>query len=96
MSLPDFVRAHSIKSVSAVWIAAAVLGIVVGIVAEPNWRAAWMALALGGCILLAFGIQLWQGRPQGFIRRVAASILGALAVMSLIGIGLGLASLFSA
>jgi hypothetical protein len=51
---------------------------------------------MGLIIPIAFAVQLWPGRSQGFIRRMALSVLGALLVMGLIGVGLGLATLFAA
>ena len=39
--------------------------------------------------------QLVVGHAEGFVRRVAASVIGAFVVMGLIGVGLGLASLFA-
>ena len=56
-------------------------------------RAAWLAVGLGGCLILAFAIQLWAGRSQGFTQRVAASILGALFVLGIISLGFGLATI---
>ena len=52
---------------------------------------AWLTVGLGGCLVLAFAIQLWFGRSQGFTERVAASVLGALLVMGVISLGFGLA-----
>jgi hypothetical protein len=79
-----------------VWSIAAVIAVVVGILAEPDWRAAWMGVGLGLVIPIAFAVQLWSGRSQGFIQRVALSVLGSMLVMGLIGVGLGLATLLSA
>lgn len=82
--------------VIVVWSIAAVIAVVVGILAEPDWRAAWMGVGLGVVIPIAFAVQLWSGRSQGFIQRVALSVLGSMLVMGLIGVGLGLATLLSA
>jgi len=95
MSAPELAPRNMTVGVVIVWIAAAVVAVVIGLAAAPDARAAWMPVGLGGCVLLAFAIQLWYGRSQGFIQRVAASVLGALLVMGLVGIGLGLAALFA-
>ena len=42
---------------------------------------------------LAFAVQLAYGRSQGYIQRVAISVLGALLVMGVISLGFGLASI---
>jgi hypothetical protein len=52
-----------------------------------------MLVGFGGVVLLSFAVQLWYGRTQGFIFRVASSIAGALMLMGLISIGFGLAAL---
>ncbi len=82
--------------VIGVWALAAVIAIAVGILAPSEWRAAWMGVGMGLIIPIAFAVHLWSGRSQGFIQRMALSVLGALLVMGCIGVGLGLATLFSA
>lgn len=80
----------------AVWVVAAVASVAIGVFVAAEWRGAWLTVALGGCLLLAFAIQLGYGRPQGFTERVAASALGALLVMGVISLGFGLASIIPA
>ncbi len=75
------------------WVVAAVIGVLVGLFAGDDWRAQWLAVGLGGCLILAFVVQLWSGRSQGFTERVAASTLGALLVMGVISLGFGLAAI---
>lgn len=95
MTVTDLVPRRTFTGVVAVWVFAAFIALAVGLIAPPDWRAAWMAVGLGVCILASFIVHLWFGRSQGFIERVAASMLGALLVMGLIGVGFGLATLFS-
>lgn len=95
MTVPGLAPRGGFAGVVAVWIVAAVVAVTIGLVAPDDWRAAWMAVGLGGSVILAFAIQLVHGHAEGFLRRVAASVLGALLVMGLIGLGLGLASLFA-
>lgn len=96
MSIPGLAPRGGFGGIVAVWVAAAVIAVVIGFVAPPDWRAAWMPVGLAGCIVLAFVVQFAYGHAEGFLRRVAASALGAMGVMGLIGLGLGLASMFSA
>ncbi len=77
----------------AVWVAAALMGIAIGLFAPADLRAAWLVLGLGAALALAFAVQLAYGRSQGYIQRVAISILGALLVMGVISLGFGLASI---
>ena len=77
----------------AVWVAAALMGIAIGLFAPADVRAAWLVLGLGAALALAFAVQLAYGRSQGYIQRVAVSILGALLVMGVISLGFGLASI---
>lgn len=75
------------------WVAAALIGVAIGLWVGDERRAAWLAVGLGGCLILAFAIQLAYGRSHGFTQRVAASILGALVVMGIISLGFGLAAI---
>jgi len=95
MAIPGLAPRGGFGGIVAVWVAAAVIAITIGLVAPSDWRAAWMSVGLAGCLILAFVVQLLYGHAEGFLRRVAASVLGALLVMGLIGLGLGLASLFA-
>lgn len=91
MAPTELAPRRTFGGVVAVWIVAAAAAVAIGIVAPPEWRAAWLIVALGGSLLLAFAIQLANGRSQGFTQRVAASVLGALLVLGVISLGFGLA-----
>ncbi|WP_169581035.1 hypothetical protein [Microbacterium thalassium] len=93
MAVPELAPRRTFGGIVAVWIAAAVIGVLVGLFAGDAWRAQWLAVGLGGCLILSFAIQLWSGRSQGFTQRVAASALGALVVMGVISLGFGLAAI---
>lgn len=95
MSVPELAPRSTFRAVIVVWIAAAVLALVIGIIAPADWRAAWMAVGLGGCVILSFAANLAGGRPHRFIERVAAGALGSMLIMGLIGVGFGLATLFA-
>ncbi len=92
VATPELAPRRTFGGVAAVWIVSAVAGISIGLFVPAEWRANWLAVALGGCLLLAFVVQLWFGRSQGFIERVAASVLGALLVMGVLSLGFGLAA----
>lgn len=96
MSIPELAPRRTFGGIVAVWIVAAVAAVVIGLIAPPDWRAAWVTVAFGGCLVLAFIVQLAYGRSQRFTERMAASVLGALVVMGLIGLGFGLATLVPA
>jgi hypothetical protein len=93
VAVPELAPRRTIGGIIAVWIAAAVIGIAVGLFAAPESRAQWLAVGLGGCLVLAFAIQLWSGRSQSFTQRVAASVLGALLVLGILSLGFGLAAI---
>ena len=93
VAVPQLAPRRTFGGIVAVWITAAVIGVVIGVFVGDDARAAWLAVGLGGCLVLAFAIQLWSGRSQGFTQRVAASILGALVVLGIISLGFGLATL---
>jgi hypothetical protein len=96
VTTPDLAPRRTFGGVIAVWIVAALIGIGIGLFVPEEWRAAWLTVGLGGCLVLAFAIQLWFGRSQGFTERVAAAVLGALLVMGLISLGFGLSSIVPA
>ena len=92
MTATELAPRRTIGGIIAVWVVAALAAAVVGIVVPAEARAVWLAIGLGGCLILAFVIQLAHGRSQGFTERVAASGLGALFVMGVISLGFGLAT----
>ncbi len=94
--MPEIAPRRSMAGVLVVWAAAAVIAVLVGILAPDDWRAAWMGVGMGLVVPIAFAVHLWSARSQGFVQRVALSVLGGLLVMGFIGVGLGLATLFSA
>jgi nitrate/nitrite transporter NarK len=93
MAAPQLAPRRTLGGVVAVWVVAAVAGVAVGIFVPEQWRAAWLCVALGCAVILAFAIQLAYGRSQQFIERVAASTIGALVVLGVISAGFGLAGI---
>lgn len=96
MSTPDLVPRRSLGGIVAVWIAALLAGIAIAVFVPLEARAVWMSLALGGALILAFAVQLFYGRAQRFIQRVAISTLGALLLLGVISAAMGLATLMTA
>lgn len=94
MTVVEPVSRRSTGGIVLVWAVAVVVALVIGVLASPPTRVAWMPLGFAGCMVLAFVVQLSGGRSDGFIQRVAASVLGALLAMGLVGLGFGLASMF--
>ncbi|MCR2812817.1 hypothetical protein NQ166_00875 [Microbacterium sp. zg.Y1090] len=96
MTIPELAPRRTFGGIIAVWVVAALAAVAIGIFAPAEWRAPWVTVALGGCLVLSFAVQLASGRSQRFTERMAASILGSLLVMGVIGFGFGLASLVPA
>jgi hypothetical protein len=93
MTTPELAPRSMFGGVIAVWVAAGLIAIAIGLFVPVDWRAAWLTVGLGACLLLAFAVQLATGRSKGFIDRVAASVLGALLVMGVLSAGFGLAAI---
>lgn len=93
MVVPELAPRRTIGGIVAVWVVAALIAIAVGLLSDAEGRGAWLGIGLGGCLIVAFAIQLWSGRSQGFTERVAASVLGAAVVIGVISLGFGLAAI---
>ncbi|MFY9712335.1 MAG: hypothetical protein WAK00_02575 [Microbacterium sp.] len=93
MSEPALAPRNAFIGVIGVWAASFIATVAVGIFVPEEWRVPWMLVAFGGVVLLSFAVQLWYGRTQGFIFRVAGGVTGALLLMGLISVGFGLAAL---
>lgn len=92
MAVPELAPRRTLGGIIAVWILAAVIALAVGLFAALEWRAAWLGVGLGACLIVAFAVQLWSGRSHGFTERVAASVFGAAIVMGVVSLGFGLAA----
>lgn len=96
MSEPALAPRNAFVGVIVVWSVALLAAISIGFFVPAGWRDGWTLVAFGGVILLSFATQLWYGRADGFIFRVAASVAGGLLLMGLISVGFGAASLITA
>lgn len=95
MSVPELAPRSILRGLILCWAIAAVIAIATGIFAPEPWRAAWTAVGLGATVVVAFAVQLAQDIPTGFIRRVAASVLGSVLVTGLIGLIVGLVTMLA-
>lgn len=101
MSAPDVTsrtppsRAQA-GGIGAVWAAAAIVAVVIGLLTPPPLRMEWITVGFGVCVLLAFGIQLAQAEVRGFIERMALSTAGALLIMGFVTCGFALAAVVPA
>lgn len=91
--VPDLAPHSTVGAVVGVWVVTALMGVAVGLFVPADWRMAWLTVALGGCIVLAFAVQLWLGRAKGFIDRVAITAAGSTLLMGLISAIFGLVAL---
>lgn len=82
-----------IGGVIVAWIGTIAIGVLIGLLTPVGQRAAWLTIGLAGSLVLSFAVQLWAGRAQGFISRVALSMLGSIVILGLISAGFGLAAL---
>jgi len=82
-----------IGGVIVVWIGALAIGVLIGLLTPVGQRAAWLTIGLAGCLVLSFAVQLWAGRAEGFISRVALSMVGSLVVLGIISAVFGVAAL---
>ncbi len=93
MSAPELAPRSSVTGIVAVWAAALLGGIAIAIFVPMEYQAQWFVLALAASLLVSFGVQLAYGRSTGFIRRVAASVLGALLALGIVSVAVGLATI---
>lgn len=95
VSTPELAPRSAIPGIIAVPIVGLIAAVLIGVLAPLEARPAWLCVALGGCLVLSFGIQVAYGHPGGFIRRVGLSMLGALLVMGVVSLGFGLTAVMS-
>lgn len=70
-------------SVVAVWVAALVGVIGVGILAAPERHITWVSILMLVLICLACVLQLAQAEADGFVRRMSESLVGALVILGI-------------
>ncbi len=70
-------------SVLPVWVASLAAAIVIGVLAAPEKRLTWVAIAFAGAVIATFAIQLGIQKKEGFVLRAMASIGVAMLVLAL-------------
>ncbi len=96
MSDPALAPRTPLIGLSLTWGITLLAGLGIGFFVPEEWRVHWLLIAFGGSMLLSFAAQLRSGRTQGFIFRVAASVLGCLLLLGAVSISLGLLALVPA
>jgi hypothetical protein len=93
MSAPDLAPRGTFGGVIGVWVLAGLLAIAIGIFVPENWQPSWTVVAMAGCLILTFVVQLAYGRAERFVQRVALSGLGALLLIGVISAVFGIFTL---
>lgn len=75
---------NAFRGVIVVWAVSLVAAVALGFALPEDVRVGWLLITFGAVVLLSFAVQLSYARPQGFIVRVAASVIGALVLMGLV------------
>lgn len=96
MGTTDGPQRGTLTGIVAVWVVAALICGAVALAAPPAARASWLLVGLGGCLVVAFAVQLGYATPHRFIARMGASMVGALVVFALAGGAMGVAALVAA
>ncbi|WGD38118.1 hypothetical protein [Lysinibacter sp. HNR] len=65
-----------------VWGATTVASALVSLLASPALQVEWFIVVLSGATLLSFGLQLGTAQRQGFIDRIALSVVGSLFIIA--------------
>ncbi|PSL36605.1 hypothetical protein CLV49_0201 [Labedella gwakjiensis] len=89
------VQERSWVGVVAVWIAAVLAAVAIGVFVDEGAQFASLGIALAGSVLLTFAIQLAGGVTAGYLTRVAISVAGAVVVLVLCSVVIGIAALFA-
>ncbi|GAB2514111.1 hypothetical protein GCM10027064_09940 [Microbacterium petrolearium] len=93
MTTPALAPRSPVGALAITWVFAVLASVAVGLFVPYDLRFAWMAIAAGGTLIVAFVANLWSGRAEGFIVRTAGSVLGGLLLMGFISLGFALAAI---
>lgn len=69
-------------SVTAVWALALVAGAAIVLFSPRKDAGEWFSIAFGLCMVASLCLQLATQEKRGFVRRLAASVSGAIAVLA--------------
>ncbi|MDX2375960.1 hypothetical protein M4I32_04010 [Microbacterium sp. LRZ72] len=93
MTSPELAPRPAFHGVVAVWVLALAVAVAIAVFVPVDRQAVWFTLALAGLFVAGIVVQLFYGRSVGFIRRVAASALGALVALGVVSAAVGLATI---
>ncbi|GGH43491.1 hypothetical protein [Microbacterium album] len=93
MTVPEHASPRRHAAIAATWAFAILAAIAVGVFVPLEWRAPWLGVAGGACVIAAFVFQLMDGRAHGFISRVAVAALGGLGLIGALSLGMVLAAI---
>lgn len=65
-----------------VWLFAVVGAVLIGLLAGHETYIDWMVMAMGASVIVTLCIQLGIRRPEGFLARVTASMIGSVVVFA--------------
>ncbi|WP_165065894.1 hypothetical protein [Marisediminicola senii] len=82
-----------LTTVVPVWICAAVAAVLVGVFAEAPDHFGWLAISMAAIVIVTFCAQLAFVQKDGFVVRVMLSLSGAVAILMIATVVLGLAAL---
>jgi hypothetical protein len=71
------------SSIVVIWVLAALSLVAIGLFSTVSEYNAWLGLALGGCVVVSLCVQIATQEKNGFVNRLAASVVGALIVLAI-------------
>jgi hypothetical protein len=77
-------------SIVVVWALAVLAAVLVGAFSPGTEAAAWLGISFAGCTIIALVVQLATRQKDGYIDRLAMSVTGALVVLAVATVVLGL------
>ncbi len=95
MTVPELAPRSGFGGVVIVWALTLAAAISIALFVPRDLQPVWLTATLGITAPVSFAVQLAIGRVHGFIRRVAASVLGSLAIIAIIGLALAVAAMFA-
>lgn len=95
MSDPVVSPRRSLMSMVGVWVVAGLAALVIGVWVPRAEQATWGVIAFGVCVVLGLGLQLTSAQHEGFVRRSAVSVVGALVVMGIVSAVFAVVGLFT-
>ncbi len=89
-------RTLALKSVLPVWSLAIVGAVLVSVLSPDSQYLTWLPIVLAACILLTFCIQLALVQKEGLVNRMTACLGGAVLILGLATVVLGIVQFVAA